>query len=54
MIDKFKKALQARIDLMLDCAYKVALQDGYTKDKDTFLVAVRDALNEADGKDKEE
>ena len=54
MIDKFKAAFTNRVDLMLECAYKVAFEGGYDKDKDTFLCAVRDALKDSDGKEDKE
>lgn len=44
IIDKFKKALEARVDYMLECAYRVAVDGGYQKSKDEFLLAVRDEL----------
>lgn len=46
LLDKFKKALEDRVSLMLDKCYLVAIGGGYSKDKDTFLIAVRDLLDE--------
>lgn len=45
-IDKFKAALEKRVDLMLHVSYLIAIENGCNLDEDEFLVMVRDRLKE--------